>query len=431
MGEWITYVTRGAAVRTGAVGDEGGPVGMRTRLGGDPYVPRGPRALAEGFTWTRNDALVAIGSGAVDLTGYSIGTMDSGLTLSVPAFGLLVLASLALPARRRHPVGVFAAALVLAAVFNLVSPLAPGFTANLAVALYSVALTRGPATVTAGALAVLPLPLIGRNGRWVDAGWGVFGNLVAAGIVVAAGLAVRRRQHEVAAHRRLLADRAVAEERRRIARELHDIVAHHITTMQLMAGGARANLAHDPEAARDALVTLEGSGRMALREMRQLLDVLRAGEEPEHTPPAPQPGAGDLGRIITESRLAGMETRFTVHGRARPLPPTVGLTVFRIVQEALTNARKHAGPARADVRLTYGPDEITVEVSDDGAGVPQPRPLPLPPPSEPGAGYGLMGMRERVALQGGTLEAAPIDGGGFRVAARMPATSGAAGGEGE
>ncbi|MER5774694.1 sensor histidine kinase [Streptomyces sp. NPDC002039] len=431
MGEWITYVTRGAAVRTGAVGDEGGPVGMRTRRGGDPYAPGGPRAraLAEGFTWTRNDALVAIGSGAVDLTGYSIGTMDAGLTLSVPAFGLLVLASVALPARRRHPVAVFVAALVLAAVFNIVSPLSPGFTANLAVALYSVAMTRGPAVVTAGVLAVLPIPLIGRNGRWVDSGWGVFGNLVAAGIVVAAGVAVRHRQREVAAHRKLLADRAVAEERRRIARELHDIVAHHITTMQLMAGGARANLAHDPEAARDALVTLEGSGRMALREMRQLLDVLRAGEEPEHVPPAPQPGAGDLGRIITESRLAGMETRFTVHGRARPLPPTVGLTVFRIVQEALTNARKHAGPARADVRLTYGPDEITVEVSDDGAGAPPPRPLPSP--SEPVAGYGLMGMRERVALQGGTLEAAPIDGGGFRVAARMPVATGAAGGEGE
>ncbi len=114
--------------------------------------------------------------------------------------------------------------------------------------------------------------------------------------MVGAALVVNRWQREVAANRRLLADRAVADERRRIARELHDIVAHHITTMQLMAGGARANLA-DPEVAREALVTLEASGRLALREMRQLLDVLRADDEPEAAPPLPQPGAEDLHRL--------------------------------------------------------------------------------------------------------------------------------------
>ncbi len=185
--------------------------------------------------------------------------------------------------------------------------------------------------------------------------------------------------------------------------------------MQLMAGGARANLAHDPEVAREALVTLEDSGRMALREMRQLLDVLRAGEEPEHTPPAPQPGAGDLDRIITESRLAGTETEFTVDGPVRPLPPSVGLAVFRIVQEALTNTRKHAGRARAQVRLTYRRDEVAVEVRDDGAGASAPAAR-----TAHRSGYGLLGMHERVALQGGTLEAAALDGGGFRVAARLP-----------
>ncbi|MYT20858.1 histidine kinase, partial [Streptomyces sp. SID7760] len=232
---------------------------------------------------------------------------------------------------------------------------------------------------------------------------------------------------ESEARRTLLADRAVAEERRRIARELHDIVAHHITTMQLMAGGARANLAHDPDVAREALVTLEDSGRMALREMRQLLDVLRAGEEPEQTPPAPQPGTGDLDRIISESRLAGTPTEFTVRGTARPLPPTVGLTVFRIVQEALTNARKHAVGARAHVRLTYGAEGVEVEVRDDGAGGPRPgasragSSRTAASRAGAGSGYGLIGMRERVALQGGTLETGSHEGGGFRVAARLPA----------
>ncbi|MFD0379804.1 sensor histidine kinase [Streptomyces sp. NPDC127112] len=146
---------------------------------------------------------------------------------------------------------------------------------------------------------------------------------------------------------------------------------------------------------------------------------LRAGEEAESAPPAPQPGTADLQRIVTESRLAGMDTEFTVHGTVRPLPPTVGLTVFRVVQEALTNARKHAGNANARVRLTYRPQEVSVEVCDDGPGDGPPRRTPARPRSGR-AGYGLIGMRERVALHGGTLEAAPREDGGFRVAARLP-----------
>jgi signal transduction histidine kinase len=231
-----------------------------------------------------------------------------------------------------------------------------------------------------------------------------------------------RWQRQGEANRRLLADRAVAEERRRIARELHDIVAHHVTTMQLMAGGARANLRGDSEVVREALVTLEGSGRLALREMRQLLDVLRADDEPDHSPTpapggdrtstpvaapdAPQPGAADLRRIVDDSRQAGLPTEFSVRGTARPLPPTTGLTVFRIVQEALTNTRKHAGPAEARVELTYHQDKVTVTVRDNGTGA-------APAPDTTGGGYGLIGMRERVALHGGTLDAGGLDGGGL------------------
>ncbi|TDU73948.1 sensor histidine kinase [Streptomyces sp. KS 21] len=369
------------------------------------------------FDWTRNDALVAIGAAVNDLIGFSLGAADDGRPVTVPALVLVVLAAPFLLARRARPVTVLCAVLALGAALNLTTPQGPHFSAAYMVALYTVTRLRSPAVTAAAAVATVPVTMI--SGGYGDSSvlTGLLGNTVAVVLVVGAGLVVRRWQEEADAKRTLLADRAVAEERRRIARELHDIVAHHITTMQLMAGGARANLAHDPGAAREALVTLEESGRMALREMRQLLDVLRAGEEPEQVPPAPQPGTGDLGRIISESRLAGTPTEFTVRGTARPLPPTVGLTVFRIVQEALTNARKHAVGARAHVRLTYGPDGVDVEVRDDGARAGRPA------ASRPGAGngYGLIGMRERVALQGGTLETGSCDGGGFRVAARLPA----------
>ncbi|MFI5762318.1 sensor histidine kinase [Streptomyces sp. NPDC051563] len=378
-------------------------------------IPNGIRAL----NWTRNDALVAIAAAVVDLVGYGFGAAGNGRPLTVSALALVVLTAPCLLARRVRPVAVLCAVLALGVALNLTTAQDPHFSAGVTVALYSVARVRGPAVTAAAAFAAVPLTVAGSGSGGTNGFMGLLGNTVAVLLVVAAALLTRRWQLETEAKRTLLAERAVAEERRRIARELHDIVAHHITTMQLMAGGARANLAHDPEAARGALVTLEGSGRMALREMRQLLDVLRAGEEPEHTPPAPQPGTGDLERIVAEARLGGLETGFTVDGPVRPLPPALGLTVFRIVQEALTNTRKHAGRARAHVRLAYHPYEVTVEVRDDGTGDP-----PVPSRTAPGSGYGLIGMRERVALQGGTLEAAAVPGGGFRVAARLPAPPG-------
>ncbi|MET9885437.1 sensor histidine kinase [Streptomyces sp. NPDC006430] len=400
--------------------------------GGRGGGARGPRPGADAFTWTRNDALVSIGTAAVDLSGYSIVTAGEGRPLTVGALVILVMAALCLLTRRRHPMATLAAVVASSVLLNLAVPLDHHFSASLAVALYSVGRVRRPVVTAVAGAACVPLSLIGQNGTaaaWVAA---ALANAIAVLLTAGAGVAMGRWHREVEANRTLLADRAVAEERRRIARELHDIVAHHITTMQLMAGGARANLVHDPAAAREALITLEGSGRMALGEMRQLLDVLRAGEEPESSPPAPQPGTEDLARIITESRLAGTETEFTVDGPVRVLPPIVGLTVFRIVQEALTNTRKHAGQARARVRLTYRPDEVAVEVCDDGAGARKAAPPPAPSRSGTRSGYGLIGMRERVALQGGTLEAATVDGGGFRVVARLPlaAGAGAAGAEG-
>ncbi|TCO59670.1 sensor histidine kinase [Actinocrispum wychmicini] len=364
--------------------------------------------------WTRNDALVAAGACVLNLLSYVFfNTPDDQHVVSVTGFLLVALAAVPLLARRTHPVAVLAAVLILDTTATLAVPLSRHFGAVLVVALYSVARFR-PGWVTAvAAVATASLTLLSQsNGRipsWPD----LINSPLTVLIVVGAALVINRWQQEVATNRQLLADRAVADERRRIARELHDIVAHHITTMQLMAGGARANIAQ-PEVVQDALVTLESSGRLALREMRQLLDVLRADDEPEAAPPLPQPGVDDLDRLVAESRLAGLPTEFTVRGPRRPLPPTVGLTVFRIAQEALSNARKYAGHARASVQLTYRQDGVTVEVRDDGGDTP-PQEMALG-----SGGYGLIGMRERVALHGGTLTAGPQADGGFAVVADLP-----------
>ncbi|OEJ23455.1 two-component sensor histidine kinase [Streptomyces agglomeratus] len=369
--------------------------------------------------WTRNDALVTGGACALNLLSYVFfDAPDRRHDVSVGGFLLVALAAMPLLARRRQPVAALAAVLALDATAALAIPLPSHFGAVLVVALYSVA-RACPGRVTAvAAVATVSLTLLSQSNGRIPPWQAAVASPLSTLIVVGTAMAVNRWQREVAANRRLLADRAVADERRRIARELHDIVAHHITTMQLMAGGARANLA-EPEVARDALVTLEASGRLALSEMRQLLDVLRAGDEPEAAPELPQPGIDDLDRLVAESRLAGLPTEFSIRGPQRPLPPTVGLTVFRISQEALTNIRKYAGAARASVQLTYHQERITVEVRDDGGGAP---PQEVVPAAGSG-GYGLIGMRERVSLQGGTLTFGPQAGGGFAVVADLPLTT--------
>ncbi|GAA1952870.1 sensor histidine kinase [Kitasatospora viridis] len=379
-----------------------------------PPPPDAAPEQAEALPWTRNDALVVAGSAALELFSSTMNSLEGHTRISV--LGLLLGAAAALPllVRRRHPLGAAAAVLAVNLALNLSSPVPNHYPSTMLVALYALARYRPLALAVPTGLAAGLVTLTGRGGRLDLSTDSLLAALFGGALAIGTGALMGRWQREVAARRVLLAERAVAEERRRIARELHDIVAHHITTMQLMAGGARANLGGDTEVVREALVTLESSGRLALREMRQLLDVLRADDEREQTPAAPQPGTADLERIVGESALAGLPTELTVHGTVRPLPPTTDLTVFRIVQEALTNARKHAGPARARVRLTYLPGAVTVEVSDDGAG-----PAGGGRPGGP-AGYGLIGMRERAALHGGSLVAGPGADGGFRVAARLP-----------
>lgn len=210
---------------------------------------------------------------------------------------------------------------------------------------------------------------------------------------------------------------AVAAERARIARELHDVVAHNVSVMVVQADGAAYVLDASPEQAKQALETISTTGRQALTEMRRLLGVLRAGDDGggEYVP---QPGVDQLTDLIEQVRGAGLPVAFEVEGESRPLASGVELTAYRIVQEALTNTRKHGGPeARAKVRLTFGDSDLSLLIEDDGRGAQQEL---YEGGGEDGQGQGLIGMRERVGMVSGTLDAGPRPGGGFRISAVLP-----------
>ncbi|MGI5215190.1 sensor histidine kinase, partial [Plantactinospora sp. CA-290183] len=222
--------------------------------------------------------------------------------------------------------------------------------------------------------------------------------------------ALRERARAAEENQRSLADQAVADERRRIARELHDVVAHHVSVMGVLATAARRVLPRNPAATDDTLGTIEDTSRTTLRELRRLLDVLRTDAEPA-AELTPQPGLAGIESLVEQVREAGLPVSLRIDGEHGPLDPGVALTIFRIVQEALTNTLKHAGTATAQVRLTFGGHWLIVEVSDTGRG-------PVPTPGR--VGHGLVGMRERVALYGGTLRTGPRPGGGYRVYAKIP-----------
>jgi signal transduction histidine kinase len=196
---------------------------------------------------------------------------------------------------------------------------------------------------------------------------------------------------------------AVAEERARIARELHDVVAHGVSVIAVQADAAEAALAHDPALAARPLQTIRGTARDALVEMRRMLGVLRDGEAAEH---GPQPGLGQLPALVDH---AGLPVRLTVEGEPRALPPSLDLTAYRIVQEALTNVRKHAPQAHASVNVCWQPALLELVVRDGGPGA-----------NGALGGHGLVGMRERVRIHGGSLRVGPAAGGGFEVVAELP-----------
>ena len=201
---------------------------------------------------------------------------------------------------------------------------------------------------------------------------------------------------------------ALAEERSRIARELHDVVAHSVSVMLVQAGAARQVLTSSPEEAREALLAVEAGGREAMTELRNLLGLLN----PDGPGLAPQPGVGELDDLVQRVRDAGLPVQLRVEGEAKPLPVGLDLTAYRIVQEALTNAIKYSGLAPTEVVLQYRDDEMKLEILDDGGGGPV--------PSDRGQGRGLVGMRERVAMYGGRLEAGPRLPKGYAVRVWLP-----------
>ncbi|MER7699927.1 sensor histidine kinase [Streptomyces sp. NPDC096095] len=211
---------------------------------------------------------------------------------------------------------------------------------------------------------------------------------------------------------------AVAAERARIARELHDVVAHNVSVMVVQADGAAYVMDAAPDQARQALETISGTGRQALAEMRRLLGVLRTGDAPEGGEYVPQPDVEQIEDLVEQVRQTGLEVDFKVEGTPRPLPSGVELTAYRVVQEALTNTRKHGGPdAGASVRLVYFDDGLGLLIEDDGRGAAHEL---YEDGGADGAGHGMIGMRERVGMVGGTLDAGPRPGGGFRISALLP-----------
>ncbi|WP_431679238.1 sensor histidine kinase [Kitasatospora sp. KL5] len=209
---------------------------------------------------------------------------------------------------------------------------------------------------------------------------------------------------------------AVAAERARIARELHDVVAHNVSVMIVQADGAAYVLDNSPQQAKEALATIAGTGRQALVEMRRLLGVLRTSETAEEY--VPQPGVEELPELLEQVRTAGLPVDFATSGEPRELPRGLELTVYRIVQEALTNVRKHGGPgARARVAVDFGDRDLEVLIEDDGRGSTAEQ---LDAGGADGPGHGLIGMRERVGMVSGSLDVGPRPGGGFRIRAVLP-----------
>ena len=271
-------------------------------------------------------------------------------------------------------------------------------------------------------LMVVPLPLIAADPGVTSPAdaisvWAFFGAIPFAGghVIASRGTATRALSAtaaELQQEQEERARRAAAVERTRIARELHDIVAHSVSVMVIQAVAARSVASRDSERARDALVSVETCGREALGEMRRMMGVLRRGEiEPECTAP---PGLSQLEMLAERARASGLAVELRIEGTPYPLPPGVDLAGYRVVQEALTNTIKHAGPVRAEVTVRYAQGCLELEVADAGRVTAR---------AHAGAqvgGSGLIGMRERVALYGGELRSGRRRGGGFRVSARIP-----------
>jgi signal transduction histidine kinase len=341
--------------------------------------------------------------------------------------GLVTVGALTLIWRRVKPLRVLLVSLAMLIVRERLNYPSGGDSFAPIIAAYTVAVTtdarRRLAWIAGCVLAILTFFALFDLGAMTTANLvgSLVSNVVVFGTAFLLGDNMRqRRQRLVDLQQRntflereqgLLADRAVAAERTRIARELHDVVAHSVSVMAIQAGGARRVVHTKPDLAVEALTTIETTARQTLDELRNLLGVLRTSDPmPEN---APQPGISDLETLVNADPK--LTVTLTVNGEQTPIPAMVDLSAYRIVQEALTNVRKHAGltSAAVAVAVRYLPDAVEVEVVDDGRGAAA---------NQSGSGHGLTGMRERAALCGGRLDAGPRQGGGWFVRATLPVT---------
>ena len=383
--------------------------------------------LPRASPWLFDSVLaVAAASLSTSLFAEIVGGARPALPRGTVALGyaLVLLHTAPLAARRRFPLAVLATSVASGLAFAALG-LPPAFLGPaILVPVYTVAAycdrrasLAGLAAVEVAMAAVQLTPASAEMATWVGnalvvaAAW-LLGRFVGDRRVYAAQLEARTAELEQA--REELARRAVAEERLRIARELHDVVAHSMSVIAVQSGVGALVADTQPEEARKALAAVEATSRTALEELRRLLGVLRQDGEPQGSL-TPTPGLAGLDTLLAQMAEAGLAVKLRVEGTRPQVPPGVDLSAYRIVQEALTNVVRHAGPARAQVVVCYGDQEVTLEVTDDGRGA-----AALAGDGRAGTGHGLIGMRERVALFGGDLQVGPRPGGGFRVAARLP-----------
>ncbi|MBB3078354.1 sensor histidine kinase [Streptomyces violarus] len=387
------------------------------------------------YDFLRRHPMWVDGSWAVVLLGISVvGGVAGGYGSPAVAVPLTLLLCLVVALRRRLPEKMLLLATAVG-VAQLITDVERGpADFALLVIVYTVAAegARWASRFALGAgLCAAPLAQL----RWTSDQTGVAGNIVLAVLetvpfalawVLGDSIRTRRayfaqleeRATRLEKEREAQSKVAVAAERARIARELHDVVAHNVSVMVVQADGAAYVLDAAPDQAKKALETISSTGRQALAEMRRLLGVLRTGEHQEAGEYVPQPDVQQIEDLVEQCRTSGLPVDFKVEGTPRPLPSGVELTAYRIVQEALTNTRKHGGPnAGASVRLVYFDDGLGLLVEDDGKGAPHEL---YEEGGFDGQGHGLIGMRERIGMVGGTLDAGPRPGGGFRISALLP-----------
>jgi len=314
--------------------------------------------------------------------------------------------------RRRYPALVGSGVAALGAVDHaLWNPQFVGYPVAIFCGLYALTVWTPPPRFAVGFAFVLAVYLASSLGPEGSLKGTVPFTVVTAVVILLVRRVVGDRERRAALAKRerdLAAREAVVEERARIARELHDEIAHNVSMIVVQAGAERRVLEGANGSTGEVLQTIEQIGRSALTEMRRLVGMLRSDAD---DPLTPQPGLDDVPKLLAHVREAGLPVELRVDGEPRELPVGIELSAYRIVQEALTNALKHAGDARATVRIKYGTDALELEIADDGAGGAA---------SRAGGGHGLVGMRERVALYGGRFNASRNPGGGFSVRAKLP-----------